>query len=175
MWPSHVYYLYLVFVYLCFHAQHKLHQLHQLHKCRCFNFSALNRLLSLCARRVTSRGSPQRSARPGPGRCTAWWRGRRQWPARWWRTPQTPAGGSPCCRSVREGETRDTWVTTPDLHLHYIKHSANDFFPRRLTVHLSEERETIYRCRFSKDFHRNKCQALTIIRLTNSPLYNKDS
>ena len=36
-------------------------------------------------------------------------------------------------------------------------------------VHLSEERETIYCYRYSKDAHRNKCKALTIARLTHSP------
>ena len=35
-------------------------------------------------------------------------------------------------------------------------------------VHLSEERETINRCRYSKDVHRYKCQALTITRLSHS-------
>ena len=35
-------------------------------------------------------------------------------------------------------------------------------------VDLSEEIETIYFCRYSKDVHRNNCQALTIASLTNS-------
>ena len=35
-----------------------------------------------------------------------------------------------------------------------------------------EERETqIYRCRYSKDVHRTKCQALTITRLTHSTVH----
>ena len=50
-------------------------------------------------------------------------------------------------------------------HLGYL---ADAFIQSDLQyVHLSEERETIYRCRYSKDVHRTKCQALTIIRLTH--------
>ena len=34
-------------------------------------------------------------------------------------------------------------------------------------VHFSEDGQTIYGCRYSKDCRRTKCQALTIARLTN--------
>ena len=40
-------------------------------------------------------------------------------------------------------------------------------------VHLSEERETINRCRYSKDVRRTICQALPIVRLTHSPYTTK--
>ena len=41
-------------------------------------------------------------------------------------------------------------------------------------AHLLEEGETtIYRCRYSKDDHRTKCQALTIVSLTHSPYTTK--
>ena len=50
-----------------------------------------------------------------------------------------------------------------DLHLGLL---ADAFIQSNLQlVHLSEEGETIYRCRYSKDVHRNKCKALTIARL----------
>jgi hypothetical protein len=41
---------------------------------------------------------------------------------------------------------------------------------------LSEEGETIYRCRYSKDVHvhRTKCQALTIARLTHPSKQQRD-
>ena len=50
-------------------------------------------------------------------------------------------------------------------HLH-SGHLADTFI--RSDLHLSEERDTIYRRRYSKDVHRTKCQALTIARLTHS-------
>ena len=50
------------------------------------------------------------------------------------------------------------------LHLH-LRHLANAFIQSELLlVHLSEERETtIYRRWYSKDVHRNKCQALELL------------
>ena len=51
------------------------------------------------------------------------------------------------------------------LYLH-LGNIADAFIQSDLQqVHLSEERETIYRCRYIKDVHRNKCQALTVARL----------
>ena len=52
------------------------------------------------------------------------------------------------------------------LHLH-TGNLADAFIQNDL--HLSEERETIYLCRYSKDVHRTKCQALTTPSLTRSP------
>ena len=53
-------------------------------------------------------------------------------------------------------------VTAADPHLH-TGHLADACIQSDLQeVHLSEERETIiYRCRYSKEVHRTKCQALT--------------
>ena len=46
--------------------------------------------------------------------------------------------------------------------------------PPLTTADLSEESETtIYRCWYSKDVHRTKCQALTVARLTHSPYTTK--
>ena len=51
----------------------------------------------------------------------------------------------------------------------HLGHSADTFIPSDLQQeHLSEESETIYRCRNVKDVHRNKCRALTIARLIHS-------
>ena len=54
-----------------------------------------------------------------------------------------------------------------------LKHLADTFFyPKRLTIGTfvrGKRNNNIYhRCRYSKDVHRNKCQALTITMLTNS-------
>ena len=41
---------------------------------------------------------------------------------------------------------------------------------------LSEGRETtIYRCRYRKDVHRTKCQALNNCEVNPFPVYNKDA
>ena len=60
----------------------------------------------------------------------------------------------------------EKWVRQKYLHLH-LGNLADAFIQSDLQkIHLSEEREkTIYCCRYSKD----KCQALTIVRLTHSP------
>ena len=54
------------------------------------------------------------------------------------------------------------------VHLH-LGHLADAFIQSDLQEHLSEEGETtLDLCRYSKDVHRTKCQALTIVRLTHS-------
>ena len=60
----------------------------------------------------------------------------------------------------------EKWVRQKYSHLH-LGNLADAFIQSDLQkIHLSEEREkTIYCCRYSKD----KCQALTIVRLTHSP------
>ena len=61
------------------------------------------------------------------------------------------------------------WYTFAiDLHLD-LRAFSRCFNPKQFTIrgHLSEARETkIYRCWYSKDVHRTKCQALAIVRIT---------
>ena len=55
-----------------------------------------------------------------------------------------------------------------ELHLHLGRLADSSIQSNLQEVHLSEERETIYRCRYSKDVHGTKCQSPTIARLTQS-------
>ena len=46
---------------------------------------------------------------------------------------------------------------------------SRHFYPKSLTISTTaEERETIYCCLYSKDVHKNECQAPIIARLTHS-------
>ena len=57
-------------------------------------------------------------------------------------------------------------ATATQIHLH-LGHLTDAFIQSDLQkIHLSEERETIYRCWYSK--YRTKCPSLTIARLTHS-------
>ena len=77
------------------------------------------------------------------------------------------------------GKIWRTWSVSYWFYVLYFtftfKPFSRHFHPKCLTIniHLSEERETIYRCWFSTDIHRNKCQALAIARLTPSPYTTK--
>ena len=55
-----------------------------------------------------------------------------------------------------------------NLHLGHLADSSTKVTHNK--VHLSEEGETIHRCRYCKDVQRTKFQALTIVRLTHSPI-----
>ena len=56
------------------------------------------------------------------------------------------------------GHLADTFIQS-DFQLHFnLNYNSSTF---------SKKRETIHSCRYSKDAHRTKCQALTITRLTH--------
>ena len=93
-------------------------------------------------------------------------------------TPQRNPTVGPRTDGRTDGQTGA--ATTPAL-MHVYSRERSGRLADALTlsdtsdkVHLSEEGETtIYLCRYSKDVHRTKCQALTIVRLTHSPYTTK--
>jgi hypothetical protein len=61
-------------------------------------------------------------------------------------------------------------------HLHSGR-LADDFIQSDLqqVYFLGERETTTYRCRYSKDVYRTKCQAPIITRVNPFPVYNEDS
>ena len=62
------------------------------------------------------------------------------------------------CESLRN--TQDTF----NLHLH-LGHLADALSKVTYNKYICQKKEAIYRFQYSKDVHRNRCQAFTIVRL----------
>ena len=94
-------------------------------------------------------------------------------PCRWLRTSTktTTTCGWSTNQTTPRVRPRASWTGSLSTFSFTFRAFGRRFYPNDLqSVHLSEERETtIYRCRYSKDVQRTKCQALTIPRLTHSP------
>ena len=63
------------------------------------------------------------------------------------------------CNSFQVGALRFTFT---------LRAFSKRFYPKRFTICQKKDKTTIYRCWCSKDVHRTKCQALSIVRLTHS-------